>query len=108
MRLFRLACLILSSAALLGLITGLFTDNPGLWQPSAIICSIGFAIGIGALPALASYQFTAWILATVVAGLLYPHQVIHWGDVDLTNKWIRLLAIQTVMFGMGTQMGLRD
>lgn len=108
MRLFRLACLIVSSVALLGLLVGLFMGRPALWQPSAVVGSIGFAIGIGAVPALACYQFTAWILATVVAGLLFPNQVIHWGDVDLTNKWIRLLAIQTVMFGMGTQMGLRD
>lgn len=108
MRLFRLTCLILAGAGLLASLAGLVTHQPALWQPSAVVCTIGLAIGIGALPGLASYQFTAWIIATVVAGLLYPHQVIHWGDVDLTNKWIRLLAVQTVMFGMGTQMGLRD
>jgi BASS family bile acid:Na+ symporter len=108
MRYLRLACLILSGASLLGLLAGLLIGNPGLWQPAAVVFSISLAIGVGAVPTLACYQFTVWILATLVAALLYPHEVIHWGDVDLTNKWIRLLAIQTVMFGMGTQMGLRD
>jgi bile acid:Na+ symporter, BASS family len=108
MRSLRLACLVLSGLALLALLAGLAMQNTALWQPAAVVSSIGLAIGLGALPGLASYQFTAWIIATVVAGLLYPYQVIHWGNVDLTNKWIRLIAIQTVMFGMGTQMGLRD
>ncbi len=104
----RRICLVLAAVGLLTFVVGLIGANPSLWQPAAVVASIGLAIGLGALPALASYQFTAWILATVVCGLLYPHEVIHWGDVDLTNKWIRLLAVQMVMFGMGTQMGVRD
>ncbi len=108
MLLFRRICLVLAAAGLLTFVVGLIGANPALWQPAAVVASIGLAIGLGALPGLASYQFTAWILATVVCGLLYPHEVIHWGDVDLTNKWIRLLAVQMVMFGMGTQMGVRD
>jgi bile acid:Na+ symporter, BASS family len=105
---FRRICLALAAIALLALLAGLALNRPALWQPAALVGTAGLAIGLGALPALASYQFTAWILVTVVAALLYPQGVIHWGDVDLTNKWIRLIAIQAVMFGMGTQMGLRD
>lgn len=108
MLLFRRISLVLAAVAALALLAGLATGSAGLWQPAAVVTTISFAIGLGALPALASYQFTAWILATVVCGMLYPHEVIHWGDVDLTNKWIRLLAVQMVMFGMGTQMGVRD
>lgn len=108
MQFFRRLCLALAAAAFLAFAAGLVTERAALWQPAAIVGSIGLAIGLGSLPALASYQFTAWILATLVAGLLYPHEVIHWGRVDLTHPWIRLVAVQTVMFGMGTQMGLRD
>jgi BASS family bile acid:Na+ symporter len=108
MLLFRRFCLGLAALGLLILLSGLAAGSPALWQPATVVTAIAFAFGLGALPTLATYQFTAWILATVVCGLLYPHQVIHWGDVNLTHPWIRLLAVQTVMFGMGTQMGLRD
>lgn len=108
MLLFRRLCLALAAVGAIALVAGLLLGKPALWQPAAVVASIGFAIGLGAIASLATYQFTAWILATVVCGMLYPHEVIHWGDVDLTNKWIRLFAVQMVMFGMGTQMGLRD
>lgn len=105
---FRRLSLVAAALGALVLVAGLVLGRADLWQPAAVVTSIGFAIGLGALPLLATYQFTAWIIATVVCGMLYPHEVIHWGDVDLTNKWIRLVAVQMVMFGMGTQMGLRD
>jgi BASS family bile acid:Na+ symporter len=105
---FRQLCLGLAVAAALAFLAGLGLGRADLWAPTALMTVVAFAIGLGAIPALASYQFTVWILATVVAGLLFPHASTHWGDVDITNRWIRLLAIQTVMFGMGTQMGLRD
>jgi BASS family bile acid:Na+ symporter len=105
---FRRLSLAVAALAAVIFIVGLILGRAELWSPAAVFASIGLAIGIGALPALATYQFTAWILATVVCGMIYPHEVIHWGDVDLTNKWIRLVAVQMVMFGMGTQMGLRD
>ena len=108
MFLFRRLCLALAAGAFLAFAFGLGAGWSVLWPPAAVTAAVCLAIGIGALPTLASYQFTVWILATVVAGLLYPHRVIHWGSVDLTHPWIRLVAIQTVMFGMGTQMGLRD
>ena len=105
---FRRLCLALAGLAGLALVAGLFLGQPGLWQPSAVALTVAAAIGIGAVPVLASYQFTAWIVATVVAGLIYPEAILRGTGIDMTNKWIRLVAIQMVMFGMGTQMGLRD
>jgi BASS family bile acid:Na+ symporter len=54
------------------------------------------------------YQFTAWVIAAVVAGMLYPEALLRIGRNEAEKKWIRLLIIQLVMFGMGTQMSLRD
>jgi BASS family bile acid:Na+ symporter len=105
---FRRFSLALAGLAGLALVIGLFLGRSGLWQPAAVICAVAAAIGIGAVPALASYQFTVWIVATVVAGLIYPEAVLRGTGIDMTNKWIRLVAIQMVMFGMGTQMGVRD
>ena len=40
--------------------------------------------------------------------MIYPANFLHVGDFDMKNKWVMLIAIQMVMFGMGTQMSLRD
>ena len=40
--------------------------------------------------------------------MIYPAHFLHVGPVDLKNKWLFLFIIQTVMFGMGTQMSLKD
>src|SRR6478752_5550216 len=86
---FRKLCLGLAAFALLALIAGL-------------------AIGLGAVSSLKGYQYTAWIVAAVVAALVYPGAFVKWGDLDLRNKWLVLVVIQLVMFGMGTQMSLHD
>jgi BASS family bile acid:Na+ symporter len=57
---------------------------------------------------LKGYQYTAWIIVAVVAGMLYPESFTKWGRIDLRNKWLILIVIQVVMFGMGTQMSLKD
>ncbi|MBS1602548.1 MAG: bile acid:sodium symporter family protein [Bacteroidetes bacterium] len=66
------------------------------------------ALGIRAFPRWKGYQYTLWIIAAVAAGMLYPGAFSHWGPVDLRNKWLVLVVIQLVMFGMGTQMRLKD
>jgi BASS family bile acid:Na+ symporter len=90
------------------LIGGLLAGRPVLWQPAAVAAAIGLALGLGAVPALRGFQFAAWILAAVTAAMLYPAGVVHWGNIDLRNPWLLLLVMQTVMFGMGTQMSLHD
>ncbi|OIN55443.1 bile acid:sodium symporter family protein, partial [Arsenicibacter rosenii] len=56
----------------------------------------------------ATYQYTAWIIVAVAAAMLYPQAFTRWGDVDLRNKWLILIIIQLVMFGMGIQMSIHD
>jgi BASS family bile acid:Na+ symporter len=79
-----------------------------LWQTLAVVLAIGLAIGLRFIPRLRGYQFTAWILAAVTAAMLFPQAFTKWGSFDLQNKWVKLLVVQTVMFGMGAQMSLRD
>ena len=105
---FRKFCLGLSMLAVLFFTAGLVTRSTALWQPTAAIAIVGLAIGLGALPSLKGYQYTAWIIAAVVAALIYPAAFLKWGDLDLRNKWLVLGVIQLVMFGMGTQMSLHD
>jgi BASS family bile acid:Na+ symporter len=89
-----------------------------LWQPAAVALCVAFAIGLGAFPAARTYQFTAWIVAVVEAAMIYPSSFLHFGPVDLPflnidrfdlrDKRIILAIMQIVMFGMGTQLSLRD
>jgi bile acid:Na+ symporter, BASS family len=101
-------CLLLSGVAAVALAIGVLIQQDFTWKPAAVIGSIGFAIGMGAVPALKSFRYTAWIIAAVVAAMIYPTAFTHWGSFDLRNKWLILIIIQLVMFGMGIQMSLKD
>lgn len=79
-----------------------------LWQPLTVLLTVALAISLRFIPKLRGYQFTAWIIVAVTAGMIYPAQLLKVGDFDLRNKWLILLIVQAVMFGMGTQMKLAD
>jgi bile acid:Na+ symporter, BASS family len=79
-----------------------------IWQPGLVISTIALAIGFRFIPKLRGYQFTLWIIAAVTAGMIYPAALLKVGDFDLRSKWLILLVVQAVMFGMGTQMKLAD
>ncbi|HKW28776.1 MAG TPA: bile acid:sodium symporter family protein [Verrucomicrobiae bacterium] len=79
-----------------------------IWQPIAVVLSVVLAIGLRFVPRLRGYQFTAWIIAAVMAAMIYPAAFLKWGSLELNNQWLILLVVQLVMFGMGTQMSLRD
>jgi BASS family bile acid:Na+ symporter len=79
-----------------------------LWPPFLVILTVALSIGLRFSKSFRGYQFTAWIVAVVTAAMIYPAQFLHVGDFDMRNKWVMLIAIQMVMFGMGTQMSLRD
>ena len=105
---FRRFCLGVAGVSLLVLIYGLITTDISYWQPASLGLAVSTAIGIGAINSLKSYQYTAWIIAAVVAGMMYPTAFLKWGEVDLRDKWLILVVVQLVMFGMGIQMSLKD
>ena len=105
---FRKICLGLALLGVLGVLIGLGLGAAQAWAPAAVIAAVGLAIGLGAVPSLKGYQYTAWILAAVVGVMIYPVVFLNVGGFDLRNKWVVLAVVQLVMFGMGTQMSLRD
>ena len=87
--------------------TWLMNDS-AIWQPTLVVLTVALAITLRFSKRFSGYQFTAWIIAVVAAAMIYPAQFLHVGDFDMRNKWVMLIAIQLVMFGMGTQMSLHD
>jgi bile acid:Na+ symporter, BASS family len=83
-------------------------NDPGIWQPALVVLLVAFAIALRFVPRFRGYQFTVWIFAVAAAALIYPSQVLHFAGLDLRNKWAMLIAIQSVMFGMGVHMTLKD
>nr|WP_315242815.1 bile acid:sodium symporter family protein [uncultured Flavobacterium sp.] len=79
-----------------------------LWKLGLIFGFSSIAIGAGHVKILSGYQYTFWIITAVCAGLIYPDFFLHVGSFDMRNKWLILIIIQMVMFGMGTQMSIED
>ncbi|WP_159517166.1 bile acid:sodium symporter family protein [Sunxiuqinia indica] len=94
-------------AALL-LVVSLSAGYGNLISPLTVIAAVSITIGLGSIPLLKSYQYTAWIMLAFVCGMIYPSAFLQWGSFDLRNKWLILIVVQLVMFGMGTQMSLKD
>ncbi|OQP38799.1 bile acid:sodium symporter [Niastella yeongjuensis] len=116
-RISLVTCLITGLVGLVVLLIGVFMQQESVYKPAAVITAVCTALGLGAIPALKGYRYTAWIIAAVVAGMMYPlaftYLKINWGpfhvgQIDLRNKWLMLIIIQLVMFGMGIQMKLED
>jgi len=98
------AGLAVAAAALVAVLGGWFAGRPAVWQPAAVVAAVAAAVGCRAVPALVTYQFTAWVLVTVVVGMLYPERCLSVGGLDMRNKHLLTAMIQLVMFGMGTQL----
>jgi len=92
----------------IALVIGIVMQQPSLYKPFALATAISLAIGLGSVPSLKGYQYTAWIISAVVAGMIFPEAFKNWGDVNLRDKTLILVIIQLVMFGMGTHMSLKD
>ncbi|WP_417939503.1 bile acid:sodium symporter family protein [Flavobacterium sp. RS13.1] len=79
-----------------------------IWKLGLILGFSSIAIGAGHVKIISGYQYTFWIITAVCAGLIYPDFFLHVGSFDMRNKWLILIIIQLVMFGMGTQMSIED
>lgn len=87
---------------------GLFQQINSLWETTLLLAFASWSIGIGHIKVLSGFQYTFWIVTAVAAGLIFPDFFLHVGSFDMRNKWLILIIIQLVMFGMGTQMSIED
>ena len=100
--------LLISGFAVIGMLIGIYLQQVTFYKSFAILAAVSLSIGLGAIPSLRNYRYTAWIIAAVVAGMMFPAAFSKWGSFDLRNKWMILAVIQLVMFGMGIQMSWKD
>ena len=109
----RKSALALFPIALLTAFIAWAADSVEVAKTAGTIAMAALPIGLGVIPALRGYQFTAWIAAAVVCPLLFPHAFLHPQitetlSIRINHPWAVLIIIQLVMFGMGTQMSIRD
>ncbi|MFT3935698.1 MAG: bile acid:sodium symporter family protein [Chitinophagaceae bacterium] len=100
--------LIVSLVATLASLAGVCFAQTALFKSSLMLAFLALALALRGIPKLQGYQYTAWIICAVAAGMLYPSAFTHWGNINLRDKTLILIIIQLVMFGMGTHMQLKD
>jgi BASS family bile acid:Na+ symporter len=82
---------------------------PPIWQQLIVVLAVAVAVGLRLVVAWRGYQFTAWIIAAFVGGMVFPPQILSFGGFDVGgNKHVIPTIVQLVMFGVGAQMSLRD
>src|ERR1044072_3811937 len=91
--------LVAVAISLIFLLIGILLQIPEVYKLTALTTAICLACGLGAIPSLKGYRYTAWIITAVVAGMMYPASFTRWGNIDLRNKWLMVVIIQMVMFG---------
>lgn len=100
--------LYLGISALFILLACWLFELSALLAPLSVLSAVCIALGLGGVPSLKTFAYTAWIIVAIVCGMLYPSTFLQWGELDLQNPWLILIVVQIVMFGMGTQMSIRD
>jgi BASS family bile acid:Na+ symporter len=74
--------------------------------PLLIAFFISLSIGFRAVASLKGFSYTLVIFAAVTTALYYPQYFNTWGGFKLATLFTPLLQI--IMFGMGTEMGVKD
>lgn len=75
--------------------------------PLVIMMFVSLALGVrGTNTLFKSFAFSIWIFASVSFAMFYPQYFLEWGGYRLSNLIVPL--IQLIMFGMGTQLGVKD
>ena len=96
------------------LLIGMLLLAMGWWQHSewmstiaGLISMFSFCMGL-LIPDWSGYRFTFWMLIANIGAMVAPQWFQNVGGFSLTNSWLMLIVIQAIMFGMGTQMSVRD
>lgn len=100
--------IVLSIAAvcLIAAVIVLINGNTGYSGPLLIAFFLMLSLGFRGFAALKGFSFTLLIFAAVTTALYYPQYFSTWNGFKLASLFTPLL--QLIMFGMGTEMGVKD
>lgn len=84
----------------------IFSGNLGGSGPFLIAFFLTLAIAVRGFQSFKGFSYTIWILTAVTASMYYPQYFISVGDFQFKTMIVPLL--QVIMFGMGSQMSLKD
>jgi BASS family bile acid:Na+ symporter len=103
---FYKSALIFAALCLVASLIMLFGGNYEIGSPLLIAFFVALSIGFRGNVVLKGFAFTMIIFAVVVAALQYPTYFISYND----YKFSKLITplIQIIMFGMGTEMSVKD
>lgn len=99
-------CLSLSVLLFILFIFLYLTDTRQLSGPILIIALSSLAIGVRALPTIKGFSYSLMIISAVAISMYYPSYFIGVGSFKF--KLLIIPLLQIIMFGMGSQMSLKD
>ena len=83
-----------------------FSDKPTFTGPFLILGFIGMAIGVRGFETFKGFSYSLWIFTAVAVSMYYPSYFLSIGNFEL--KLLIVPLLQIIMFGMGSQMSLKD
>ncbi|HVW97437.1 MAG TPA: bile acid:sodium symporter family protein [Mucilaginibacter sp.] len=90
---------------LMFIVLNIFGNTQGAgWILTLFFASL--AVAFQGSPALKSFTFTAMIFAATSAAMYYPQYFLQWGNFKLSA--LILPFLQVIMFGMGTELSLKE
>ncbi len=84
----------------------LWLDLPFTTGPFLTLFFVLLALGFNGFEKLKSFSYTIWIFAAVTASMYFPEYFTKVGSFELKRLIVPLLQI--IMFGMGSQMSVKD
>lgn len=96
----------LAGLAMLLFLLSYFTGKSVFLGPLLISFFIFLAFGVRGNPISKGFSYTIMIFAAVSISMFYPGLFIKWGEFELKGTIVPLLQI--IMFGMGSQMSVKD
>ena len=96
-------------AAFLSLLIFALIHLMDLQVPEGVFLTLFFvalALAFKGLEKFKSFSYTVWIFAAVTVSMYYPQYFLRVGDFELKRMIVPLLQI--IMFGMGSQMSVKD
>lgn len=83
-----------------------FIEKTDLTGPFLILCFITLAVAVRGFPLFKGFSYSLWIFTAVTVSMFYPQYFLSVGDFKL--KLLIVPLLQIIMFGMGSQMSLKD